>query len=167
MSSNLFDMVRLLNARISALEGNLVKLEEKTEDSLNAIKGQMIRMKTGTEVSNDMISSGRRYGDLSPDKAFKIYKNPNTDFVIIDVSDKNYQPVKEMTPSIKIPLEELANRIHEIPSKTTLLLVVSEDGVRSILASELLVNCGYLNVNNVSGGHKYWPGNRLKEQQTA
>ena len=55
------------------------------------------------------------------------------------------------------PLEELNMRYAEIPNRTTPILVISEVGLRSIKASELLVKKGFYNVNNVSGGYRYWP----------
>ena len=55
-----------------------------------------------------------------------------------------------------IPLEELNQRITDIESKKVPILVISEEGVRSIKACELLVRQGFYSVNNISGGYHYW-----------
>ena len=51
----------------------------------------------------------------------------------------------------------------EIQARTTPILIISEDGTKSILACEFLVKRGFYNCNNISGGYKYWYGFRLKE----
>ena len=43
---------------------------------------------------------------------------------------------------------------------------MSEDGTNSILACKMLCELGFLNVNNISGGHKYWPGHKKENQLT-
>jgi rhodanese-related sulfurtransferase len=37
-------------------------------------------------------------------------------------------------------------------------MIISENGLRSIQACELLIKKGFFNINNISGGHEFWPG---------
>ena len=55
-------------------------------------------------------------------------------------------------------MEELYVRFSEIPNKTVPILVISENGLRSIQACEILIKKGFFNINNVSGGYEFWPG---------
>ena len=58
---------------------------------------------------------------------------------------------------IKVSLEDLNTRYAEIQSKTTPILIFSEQGLRSIQACEMLIKKGFFNLNNVSGGYRFWP----------
>ena len=74
------------------------------------------------------------------------------------LSHNTEKPKIQLEGSIRIPLEELATRYSELQSKTTPILIISEKGLRSIQACELLVKKGYFNINNISGGYQFWPG---------
>jgi rhodanese-related sulfurtransferase len=47
------------------------------------------------------------------------------------------------------------------------VLVISENGTTSILACEFLNQMGFYNINNISGGYKFWPGYRKIKQDSA
>lgn len=160
---NILETLKLINSRLTNIEGNLVRLEEKLDLSLAIQRNHLIRIKNGEHLSDDMILMGRPYNDLSPEKAYSIYKNNNIDFMVLDVSKKTSTAPGTMDSCVKIPYEDLETRASEITSKTTPILVISEDGVTSILACELLVKRGFFNINNVSGGYKFWPGFRFKD----
>lgn len=162
---NILETLRLINNRLTNIEGNLVRLEEKLDLSLAIQRNHLIRVKNGEQLTDDMILLGRPYNDLTPDKAYSIYKNNDIDYMVLDVSQKTYQAPGKLDSTVKIPFEELEERCSEITSKTTPILVISEDGVTSILACELLVKRGYFNINNVSGGFKFWPGFRFKDSK--
>ena len=159
----IFEVLRSINTRLANIETNLARIEEKTDLSLSIQRNHLIRIKNGEELSDEMVLMGRPYNDLSPEKAFKIYQNPDIDFMVLDVTSKSYTPVSQLDSVTKITIEELETRVHEIKSKTTPILVISEDGVNSIHACEILTKAGFFNVNNVSGGYKFWPGFRMKE----
>ena len=77
---------------------------------------------------------------------------------MVDVSQLSYsRTIKEAK---RIPLEELASRISELPTGSFPIMVISEQGIRSIKACEILVKKGYFNTNNISGGHECWPGHK-------
>jgi rhodanese-related sulfurtransferase len=115
-------------------------------------------VKNGEEIDDSMILMGRPYNDISPQKAWSIYNNPNIDFIVIDVTTKSFDKKLRLEEALHIPLEELNVRFAEVPSKTTPILVISENGLRSIQACELLVKKGFFNINNISGGYEFWPG---------
>ena len=43
------------------------------------------------------------------------------------------------------------------------IFVISEKGVRSILACKILNRFGFYNLSNISGGHKFWPGHKVND----
>lgn len=171
LKNNIYHTFNLINSRLNHLEQKLSELDEKLEEIIQIERSNLVRVKNGEELSDDFILKGRTYYDLSPEKAFELYSNPDIDFVLLDVSLKDYQNFEALPEAIKIPLEELAIRHNEIKNKNVSIFVMSENGVRSILACELLRRCGFHNINNISGGHKFWPGHRKhiteKGQKTA
>ena len=78
-----------------------------------------------------------------------IFNNQEIDFIIVDVSDLNYP--NRIEGAKRIPLEELTSRFSELPAGSFPVLVISERGIRSIKACEILVKKGYFNTNNISG----------------
>lgn len=167
MDNNIFDTLRLINNRLANLEGNIARLEEKVEDSVGLLRCHLVRVKNGEQINDDIILGGKSYNDLSPDRAYKLYKNPDLDFIILDVCAEDFAAPGSLDSILKIPYENLAESISRITSKNSPILVISENGVTSILACELLVKNGFMNVNNISGGYKFWPGFRFKESLSA
>lgn len=165
MDLKMFQMLEFMNNRLSNIEKNISRIDEKLEFSLSLQRNHLIRIKNGEYIDDSNILMGKPYNDLSPQRAFEIFQNPNLDFLILDVSKADYKPMKKLEGSVKIPLEELATRYPEISSKTTPILVFSEQGLRSIQACELLIKKGFFNLNNVSGGHRFWPS--LSEQESS
>lgn len=157
-------MLEYINTRLSNIEKNISRIDEKLDFSIALQRNHLTRLKNGQFIDDEMILMGRPYNDLTPSEAFKVYQNQSMDFIFLNVSMKNSNQTVE--GSIHIPLEELSGRYSELDSKVTPILVISEKGIRSIQACELLVKKGLLNVNNVSGGLEFWPGkSQLRENQ--
>lgn len=158
MDIKIFQMLEFMNSRLSNIEKNIARMEEKLDFSIMIQRNHLIRIKNGEEIDDQMIIMGRPYNDLSPHRAFQIYNNPNLDFILLDVSHRTYTAPVQINGIVKIPLEELNMRFVEIQSKTLPILIMSENGLRSIQAAELLIKKGFFNINNISGGYEYWPG---------
>lgn len=157
MDLRIFQMLEFMNTRLSNIEKNISRIDEKLEFSIALQRNHLIRVKNGENIDDNMILMGRPYNDLSPSDAFDIFNNVNMDFLVLDVSEAEYIG-KAIDGAIKIPLEELDRRYAEIQNKTTPIMIISEKGLRSIKACEMLVKKGFFNVNNISGGHEFWPG---------
>jgi len=160
MEVKIFEMLNLINSRLDNIEKNIARIDEKLEFSIQLQRNHLIRTKNKEEITDEMILYGRPYNDLSPDQAYKIFNNANLDYIFLDVSAKNFNPISPIEGAIEIPFDELERRYSEIYSKTTPILIISAEGVTSIRASELLIKKGFFNVNNISGGHKFWPGHK-------
>ena len=158
MDLKYFQMLEFINNRLRNIEASITRIDEKLDYTIALHRNYFIRIKHGEDLDDNMILMGRPYNDLSPQKAYEIYCNPDMDFVILDVSRKNFKPQSQLRGSVSIPLEELGRRYVELANRTVPILVISEQGLRSIQACELLVKKGYFNLNNISGGYRYWPG---------
>lgn len=162
MSINILQTLEFINNRLSNIEKNIARMEDKLDFSIQLQRNHLIRIKNGEDIDDSMVLFGRPYNDMSPDQAWKIYNDPDQDFIMVDVTAVEYQG-ERIRGAIHIPLEELNRRYAEIQSRTLPVLVVSEQGLRSIQAAELLVKKGFFNINNISGGMRFWPGFRLKK----
>jgi rhodanese-related sulfurtransferase len=127
----------------------------------------LIRIKNHEEISDGFIAAGRRYNDLNPEKAWKAYCNPDFNFILIDVSDKDFRPETKIPEAIHLPWNKFQDSFYEVVNKTTPLFIISEDGLTSIKACEFLSRKGYFNCNNISGGYKYWKGSQLSGIKSA
>ncbi|OUR96217.1 hypothetical protein A9Q84_07615 [Halobacteriovorax marinus] len=163
MDLKAFQMLEFINNRLSNIEKNISRIDEKMEFSLSLQRNHLIRIKNGEFIDDSNILMGKPYNDLSPQKAVEIYNNADLDYIILDVSKEGFKEAKILDGAIRIPLEDLGRRYAEINSKTTPILVFSEQGLRSIQACELLIKKGFFNLNNVSGGHRFWPIKRNNE----
>ena len=159
MSLRIFQMLDFINNRLSNIEKNIARIDEKLEFSIALQRNHLIRIKNGAPINDQMILMGRPYNDLTPNDAYQIYSNPDMDFILLDVSTDHFFASNQdkISDAIHIPLEQLEKRYSQVQSKTTPILIISEHGLRSISACELLVKKGYYNVNNISGGYQYWP----------
>ena len=57
--------------------------------------------------------------------------------------------------SLNIPLNELRERIHEVPRDKE-IIVYCKMGLRAYIAYRTLVQMGYKNVRNLSGGYRLY-----------
>lgn len=166
MDLKVYQMLEFINSRLNNIEKNINRIDEKLDFSITLQRNHLVRVKNGEELDDSMILMGRPYNDLSPQKAWSIFNNPNIDFFILDVTQKGFEG-KRLDGSLHIPLEELHIRFVEVPSKTVPIMVISENGLRSISACELLVRKGFFNINNISGGYEFWPGKVVEPQSPA
>ncbi|MFH0975117.1 MAG: FAD-dependent oxidoreductase [Spirochaetota bacterium] len=87
--------------------------------------------------------------------------------VIIDVRSDLEFSSGHITGAINIPDTELRNRLNEIP-KDRLILVYCQVGFRGYLSYRVLIQSGYKDVKNLTGGYKLYsiammPYEKLKE----
>lgn len=165
--TNIFAQLQHFETEIAHLEEKVLQLNQKIEQLVQIERNHLIRVKNHEEISDEFINQGRKYQDLSPEKAWKLYCNKDFDFILLDVSAAEYKPLRQIPEAHHIPWKELQDRFFEISSKTTPILVICEEGTNSILACEFLVKRGYYNCSNVSGGYKHWKGFQLSDVKTA
>jgi len=162
LQNSIFYNFNQLQGQVKELKKEVQELTQKYERAMATQRCHIMRIKNGEMLSDEYILNGRLYNDYSPEAAFDFYNQYDENYILLDVSEKGYQPPEELPEATKIPLSELPLRAKEIINKATPVLVISEDGVNSILACEMLNQFGYFNVNNISGGYKFWPPFRQK-----
>ena len=88
--TNVFSQLQTFEKEIARLEGRILELETSINKLIEIERNHLIRLKNGEQLSDDFVQNGRAYLDLSPDKAFKMYRNPNFDFILIDVTSIDF-----------------------------------------------------------------------------
>lgn len=159
-SLKLTQVVFDLRKRVMQLESQLDQLKSSNEERFQIQKAQIIKIKNNEEVSDEYIFKTQSYLDLSPEKAFEVYNNENSNFILIDVSSNDFDPGITLPEARKVEFDHLEISINQIAGKSTNILVISEDGLKSILACKRLNLLGYYNLTNISGGYAYWPAKK-------
>ncbi|MBY0517904.1 MAG: rhodanese-like domain-containing protein, partial [Bacteriovoracaceae bacterium] len=146
LQNNLFYVINLLTGRVAAVERQLMRMQEDMDKKFALQRNHMVRLKNREELSDDFLLNGRSYNDLAPEKAWSLFQKKDLDFLFIDVSHKDFQPEGHRPKeTIHIPLEQLEMRWKEIPNKSTPVFLISEEGLRSVLACDFLASKGYYN----------------------
>jgi rhodanese-related sulfurtransferase len=166
LEKNVFFNINKLNERVTELQKQINELNERLDTQSAVDRCHLLRVKNGEQLSDDYILNGRMYNDMSPEKAFDYYGQEDINYILLDVSEKDFHPISELPEATKIPFTELKIRYREIINKATPILVISENGTSSILACEFLNQMGFYNVNNVSGGYKFWIGYKKDQAYT-
>ncbi|EKE03052.1 MAG: hypothetical protein ACD_20C00279G0001 [uncultured bacterium] len=78
--------------------------------------------------------------------------NLNPDDVLIDVRTREEQAIGKLDGAYNIPLEELRERINEIP-RDKRVIVYCMKGLKAYFANRILLQNGYENVYNLIGGY--------------
>lgn len=157
---NISNTIESLATEVKNLKSEIKNLKIQALDRENLLKNHLLRLASKESIDIGSIYFDIPYIDIDPVKAFSIFSLQSYNFILLDVSKKGFSHSEKIEESLKIELEFLEMRIDELPSKSTPIYVISEKGIRSILACEALYKLGFININHISGGHKFWPGHK-------
>lgn len=99
------------------------------------------------------------HGHIQPAPALVLYEQ-RADLFILDVRTEAEYADSHIPRSTLIPIDELEDRLRELPPTDTLMLVHCASGGRSATACHLLAQHGYPRLLNLAGGMHAWPGPR-------
>lgn len=91
-------------------------------------------------------------GEVNVDQAYQMYQQSNT--FVVDVRTQEEWDEYHAPNTTLIPLDELPNRLSEIP-KDKEILVVCRSGNRSQQGRDILLQAGF-NATSMAGGLKEW-----------
>ena len=155
----IFDIFGQRNTRnkIKALESRVFDLEKKLNHLKATFTMNLIRVKNNDLIGDKTIMELEPYIDISAFKAYEYCLDENKQYFIIDVERPDYERPVNFKNITFIPLTELEKNISKIPTRTSPLFVISEDGIKSIHACEILSKKEFYNCYNISGGYEKWP----------
>ena len=149
--------IRTLTSKLEKLEKRVLELEKLLEQEKSIINTNIIRLRNGYELNDQAILDGSKYMDITAYKAYEIFQLDEAQYTVLDIASQDFARPCKIPSLITIPYSELNSRIDDIPTKTIPILVISEDGVNSINACELLSQHGFYNTYNISGGYEKLP----------
>ena len=87
---------------------------------------------------------------ISPDAYMEQFVDTNTEYLLIDVRTPSEFDSGYIEGAINIPVDQIANRLSEIPSDIP-IIVYCRSGNRSATAAQTLVENGYEQVYDMGG----------------
>ena len=129
--------------------------KQDLRDDIAGIRTVMKVMAAGGTVTMDMVEEGKPYADISAADAVKfLQENPQT--VVLDVRTSSEFQTGHIPNAQLIPVDEIENRLSEVPREAQHLLVTCQGGTRSAAECQFLSEKGYTNLLNMYDGMGSW-----------
>lgn len=130
--------------------------KEDLRGDIGGIKTVMKVLAAGGRVTSDMVEDGKPFADISAAEAVNfLQQNPET--VVVDVRTTSEFQSGHIPGARLIPVDEIENRLSEVPRDAKHLLVTCQGGARSAAACQMLSEKGYTNLLNMYDGMGAWP----------
>ena len=132
------------------------------EDLRGDIAGMKVVIKimaAGGKVTADMVDEGKPYSDISAADAMNLLQH-KPDTIVLDVRTSSEFQTGHIPGARLVPVDELENRLSEVPKEVQNLLVTCQGGTRSAAACYYLSEKGYTNLLNMYDGMGSWPGQK-------
>ena len=137
-----------------SLTASNILVQNGFEKIHNMIGGIEAWIEAGYEVQDVIEIEEISYDNITVEDTIQFILSKE-DVVILDVRTQPEYESNHLADSVLIPLQELEERINEL-DKNDFIIVHCKKGSRSIKASNLMVEHGFKNVNNMVGGIKAW-----------
>src|SRR5437867_38360 len=147
--------LRLLRREIEEVRGEL-------DRGLGVTRAHLAAVAAGEPPERDVILRGAPYRDVQPAEALALWERTPGLFVL-DVRTPAEFASGHIPEAHLIPVDELEDRLRELPSRDTPMLVHCAAGGRSTAACQTLGLHGYTRLLNLVGGLHTWPGPRVQE----
>ena len=132
--------------------GNLAKGLERT---LDTVRSQLADVAEGRPPSRSMILEGRAWGDVLPTDG-RAWLEDGQDLRLLDVRTPQETADGIIPGALLIPVDQLEERLREVPRDGRRTLVYCAVGARSAAACEFLAEQGLVNLHNLDGGISSW-----------
>jgi metal-sulfur cluster biosynthetic enzyme/rhodanese-related sulfurtransferase len=146
-------------ADLRRLRRDLESLREDVARDVGVTRAHLAAVAAGDPPSRDAIVRGLPYRDVGAAEALALYEGA-PDLFVLDVRTPAEHRNGYIPRAVLIPLDELEDRLSELPAKGTPMLVHCAAGARSAAACELLGRHGYTGLLNLAGGMHMWTGPR-------
>jgi metal-sulfur cluster biosynthetic enzyme/rhodanese-related sulfurtransferase len=133
--------------------------------SLGVTRAHLAAVAAGEPPSRDAILRGTPYRDVGATEAMAL-REKTPELVVLDVRTPAEFASGHIPDARLLPLDELEDRLPELPPKDTPILVHCAAGGRSAAACELLGQRGWTRLMNLVGGMHAWPGPVVRDDGT-
>lgn len=94
--------------------------------------------------------------EISVDDLDRSLKGSADQFIVIDLMSKEDFAANHIPGAVNIPIEELKDRISEIPKDKNIVVACRRGLMKSDLALQQLQQSGFTNAQKLSGGTSGW-----------
>lgn len=115
--------------------------------------------RTGADDSNGTATVG--YQEISAEQ-LKPMMDSDNNLLVVDVREKDEYRQGHLQGSVLIPMSEFTSHLNELPKEKE-IVVVCETGARSAQVADYLVQQGYKQVYDLTGGLSAWPYTLVNE----
>jgi metal-sulfur cluster biosynthetic enzyme/rhodanese-related sulfurtransferase len=154
--------VRELEGRVSDLRLGRRELERRLEEAeagLQVTRAHLADVAAGDAPERPAIVSGKAWRDVQPAPALVLWQQ-TPDLFVLDVRTEAEWANGHIPRAHLVPVDELEDRLRELPPKDARILVHCAAGGRSLQACQILADKGYTRLLNLVGGMHAWPGPR-------
>lgn len=161
-----------LARRVGELERRLVELRavrRQVEDTradleraLGVTRAHVADVAAGEAPPRDVIVRGTPFRTIEPAPALVLHQQ-QPDLFVLDVRTPAEFNAGHIPRAHLVPVDELEDRLGELPARDRPMLVTCAAGSRSTAACELLAERGWTRLMNLSGGMHAWTGPRDRD----
>ena len=148
--------LRLLGREVEAVR-------EDGRRRLDVTRAHLAAVASGDPPAREAIVRGIPYRDLQPADALALYER-TPGLVVLDVRTPAEFASGHIPNARLLPVDELEDRLAELPPRDAAILVHCAAGGRSTAACELLGSQGFTGLHNLVGGMHAWKGPVVKEE---
>lgn len=138
------------------------ELEQAASEGRRALavtRHHLLEVAEGTPPPREVILEGRAWRPLEPAPALLLWER-HPDLFVLDVRTPAEFEAGHIPRARSIPLDELEDRLGELPGHHAPILVTCAAGGRSTQACQLLAEHGFTHLLNLAGGMHAWRGPR-------
>ena len=135
-----------------ASNSQMREISLKTDPSCRLCGDNPSIMSPGTP--SDCSSAIRQLGEMNPDDAVALIEN-GFEGILLDVREVEEHAAVHLEGSTLAPLSELPLHLENLPRDVP-YLVYCKLGIRSAHAGQMMLDAGFQNVTNLSGGITDW-----------
>lgn len=144
---------RELRYQHNRLKGQVDEVSQK----FDVLRAHTAALADGKKVPREQVLKGQFYSEIGALEAYERTRATPAP-PLIDVRSPQEFLADHAAGAILVPLDELPNRVAELPAKDQPVLVICASGGRSLQAAEYLASQGWTDVASVRGGTPSWPG---------
>lgn len=138
---------------------------DETERGLQVTRAHVADVVAGEPPERAAVLSGKAWRDVQAAPALVLWEQDPSLFVL-DVRTPAEWANGHIPRATLVPLDELEDRLRELPAKDAKILVHCAAGGRSLQACQILADKGWMRLLNLAGGMHAWPGPVEKSDQS-
>ena len=133
---------------------------EESKAEVETLRRMLARIAAGAKLSPQMIAEGRLWHEVGTQEAVVMVTVGGVR--VVDVRTPQETAAGMIPGALRIPVDEIEQRMKELPRDGRRTLVYCAGGSRSAAACEFLSRQGYEELYNLEGGFQSWSGPRAK-----